>query len=438
MTVNALTVTFFATCALDWPAWPFGVRLADAIFVALAAAVLHETKAERPRLVSLDWLVILYLAGSLPSLLVTSDARASGAELLVQFYLAAVYAVTAILVQRGRSTLIIASLAVGILALATIGVVAAAINTVVPLQVPQLGETMVVPYVGEVFRVRGLTTSPAMLACALVIAVPIAILFAWSQADDGRSRLRAWWLVGLVIAAAAALLTFSHAISGLLMALAIALWPALTHWPRLRALIAASVAIVVIVANATLAASIRSFDSGVVRVNDVDEYHHTVDSGEWRAGDVVVRYEVMGYLRLKQIALETFAERPLTGAGLNTFRGQTDAAFRAGRLPSVYRASDPHSALLGRLAETGLPGGVTLVALWIGALIAALRLTRHNVWLARVALASIVALMVTSINVDIMNFRFFWVALGLVRGLHGEQQPSLLKPSRAVTAASAL
>lgn len=434
MTVHALTVAFFATCALDWPPWPFGVRLADLVFVALAAAVLLEAKDRRPRLATLDWLVLLYLAGSLPSLVVSSDARASGTELLIQFYLAAVYAVTAVLARRGRATLLMMSMTAGILTLATVGAAAAALNIVVPLRAPQLGETMVVPYVGEVFRVRGLTASPAMLVCALMAAVPVAITLALVPADDTRSDRRRWWLGGLVIAAAAALLTVSHAVSGLLVAGTIALWPTLARWPRLRMLTAASVALVVIAANATLAASIRSVDSGEVRVNDAEQYHHAVDSGEWRAGDVVVQYEVMGYLRLKQIAIDAFVERPFSGAGLNTFRDLTEAAFRDGRLPPVFRASDPHSAVLGRLAETGLPGGITLVTLWIGALIVALRLARQKVWLARAALAALAALIITSVNVDIMNFRFFWIALGLLRGLQGDES-SLLRRSAPVSAA---
>jgi hypothetical protein len=416
MTLRALIVAFFATCALDWPPWPFGIRLPDLIFPALAAAVLLGSKERRFGLAWVDWLVLLYIAGSLPSMVATSNARASGTELLIQLYLATVYAITVTLARRGYCAIVARALAGGVFVLALVGVLAAVVNAIFPAQVALLGETMVVPYAGEVFRIRALTSSPAMLVCALMAAVPLAIALARSGAVEPVQRQQWWWL-GLGVAMVAAVMTFSHAVSGLAVALTIASWPVLTRTPRLRMLMAIGSVMLVVAANATLVASIRSVGAGGVQVNDVDEYHHGVDSGEWQAGDVVVRYELMGYLRLKQIALDAFAERPVTGAGLNTFHGLTASAFREGQLPAVFSASDPHSTLLGRLAETGLPGGITLIALWAGVLTIAMRLMNQNVWLGRALLAALVAVIVTSINVDIMNFRFVWVLFGLVSGL---------------------
>lgn len=129
----------------------------------------------------------------------------------------------------------------------------------------------------------------------------------------------------------------------------------------------------------------------------------------------------MSYYLLKKVAAEAFWRAPLTGIGLGRFREETERAYRVGKVHELYRDIDPHSTLLGRLAETGLPGGLTLVALWVGFLGLGLRFVRAAngpaVWPARAALAGTVGLLVNSINVDIMNFRFLWIGFAVLRGL---------------------
>ena len=60
------------------------------------------------------------------------------------------------------------------------------------------------------------------------------------------------------------------------------------------------------------------------------------------------------------------------------------------------------------------------MALWVVALRTAQRLASpgaQNHWIARAALAGIAGLLVNGTNVDIMNFRFLWASLGILRGI---------------------
>jgi O-Antigen ligase len=421
MIVSVLAAAYLATSVVDWPVLPFGARLPDVVFVGLTAAMLSGRPLPLRQFHRLDLLVLLYIAGGLPSLLASSNVLASAIELGRHGYLALTYAIVAMVVARGRAVLVGSSLAAGVLALAAIGVIGAAVYTLVPFAAPLVGETMVVPYFGEVFRVRALAASPTMLACALTVAMPLALSFAL-HCDDRRSRV--WWLAAGTAGAVAAILTVSHAVAALVLALFIAAWPLLSRWARLRPMVGVAVLGGILLANVTLVATFRSVEThAAVVAAESPKYHHVVGAGEWRIGELRVAYELMGYFRLKQIALETFAEHPWTGVGLDRFHELTEQAFVDRRLPSIYRAIDPHSSLLGRLAEAGVFGGLTLVALWVAAVSVGRSLSRSGSlpWLAQAATASLIGLIVASINVDIMNFRAFWALLGLLRGLTEER-----------------
>ena len=70
----------------------------------------------------------------------------------------------------------------------------------------------------------------------------------------------------------------------------------------------------------------------------------------------------MSYARIKQVAWRAFMARPISGIGLDNFHWATMRAYAEGSLPQLYSEIDPHSTLLGRLAECGLIGGVDAVA----------------------------------------------------------------------------
>ena len=404
---RVLLLVFLSALAIDWPDLAFNARLADAVFIALAVAI-AVSPVPRLRLHRLDLLVGCYLLGSLVTTLTSDDPRASAIELIRHAYLVSIYVVIAAAVRLGHAATIGLGLALSGALLAVSGVILTIITIATGMAFPAAGEIMTLPYVGNVLRLRAFTASHAMLACVLALAVPFAIVRASGRAVH--------WGITAAVMIAAALLTFSHSVAGVLVAALLAARPWLQRralWWRLS--IAAVVAGILIF-NFAATISIRSVGSSL---RDQGDYHYGVETRRTEWAGVDVEYSVISYFRLKEIAWQGFTSHPLLGVGLDRFHVLTMAAYADGRLPSHYQQTDPHSTVFGRLAETGLAGTVPLIALWIGIFITARELLRRPVdrGLALALFAGLCGLLVDSANADVMNFRFLWVAIGLLRGL---------------------
>jgi hypothetical protein len=226
--------------------------------------------------------------------------------------------------------------------------------------------------------------------------------------------MRLWCAASIAMIAAAGL-TFSHALAGFAVAVLMAAWPSLAAMPRLRQVAAAGVIAIVLVLNFAATISIKSVSYGDAGYADASRFHHAIEDRQTRIGGVAVTYSVMSYARIKQVAWRTFVEHPLAGIGLDRFHLATARAHAEGRLPDLYREIDPHSTLPGRMAETGIIGGVTLVLMWIAWGRIALNVLGNALGYA--AAAALAGLIVSSLNADIMSFRFVWVLAGLMRGL---------------------
>jgi hypothetical protein len=403
---TALLLIFLAVIGVNWPELPAGSRLADLIFIPVALVVLalpgaHWTWRKA------DLAVGLYLFGSVASLVFSPDPGAGRNELVRQLYLAAIYAVSATAVRQGFATTLGRGLAIGGALLSVIGIVFVVTQAIGGSSWPAIGDRMVLPYVGNVLRLRAFTTSQAMFSCLLAATIPFAIHW-WRLAS------RREWLVLATLMIVAALLTLSHAIAGVAVAVLVMMWPALTR-PAARALAISGTIVIVLAFNVAATIAIRSVSFGNSTVSDQSRHHYAVGDGRAQIGGATVDYSVMSYARLKQVAWRSFIDHPATGLGLDRFQAATKAAWMMGTLPAQYSQVDPHSTLAGRLAECGIIGGLTLLLLWI----AWARLAREvlSTHLGRAAAAAFAGLLIAGINADIMNFRFLWVIAGLMRGL---------------------
>lgn len=405
--VDVLLLLFLAAIGVNWPDLPYNARLSDLIFLPLAAFVF----ALRERRWEWRWpdlAVAIYLLGALPAIAVSADRTQSAIEFAREIYLAVVYAIVAMAARHGMARTIGKGLALGgaILSVAGLAFVIRQLSGAAPW--PPMGDVMQLPYIGEALRLRALTASEAMLACVLTAAVPFAI--ALCAAD----RIRTWCaLTGVMMVAAA--LTFSHSVAGLAIAVVIASWPSLGAQPVLRRLAIGGAVAVFLVLNSAATGSIKSISYGGSSYADESTYHHAVDQRVTQIGNATVTYNVMSYWRIKQVAWRAFLEHPIAGVGLDRFHTQTMRAYDEGALPLRYREIDPHSTLVGRLAECGIIGGVTLLILW-SAWVGMARGGRRDA-LGYAAGAALAGLVVSSLNADIMNFRFVWVLAGLLRGL---------------------
>lgn len=409
-----LLLLFLATIAIDWPQLPFNARATDAVFVIAAIAILAKAKWARPPVAALDVAVAGYIAGGVVSVMFSPEPRAGAIELVRQCYLVSIYVVIVLAVRQGLSVVVGTGLASSGAVLAVFGVIAIAVQAIAGVGSPRIGPVMTLPYIGETLRLRALTASEAMFACVLAVSVPFVMLHPAIAASRARS-----WLAGFVMAIAAAL-TFSHSVSGVAVSAVAAAWQRLRSRPALRIAALGGAVMIVMALNFAATVSIRSIGDSPLRDNTV--YHYAVDGGRAQIAGVSVEYQTMSYFRLKQVAWETFTRRPLTGIGLDRFHAITEEAFEKGRLTEPYRTIDPHSTLLGRLAETGLIGGATLIVLWIVVAIESRRVLAHHqqhTWMATAVVAALIGTLINTINADVMNFRFAWVVLGLVRGLRG-------------------
>jgi hypothetical protein len=415
-----LLLLFLATMAVDWPRLPFNARLTDFVFVAAAIAVLANQKQpaspkrrEGGRFTILDLAILGYLAGSVPAVIVSAEPRVSSIELARQLYLVAIYAVITIAVRQGLTLTVASGMALSGAVLAAVGVSAAVVKTVLNVGTAALTPVMTLPYIGETLRVRSLTASEAMFACVLAMAVPFAALHPRVAA----SRVRA--AAAGVVLGLAALLTYSHSVAGVAVSTLIASWRSLRSRPPLRVVALAFTVLIVVALNFAASVSIRSI--GTTPIRDDTVFHYAVDRGGARIAGMNVEYQTMSYLRLKQVAWDAFRGDPLFGVGLDRFPRVTEIAYAQGRLTAPYRTVDPHSSFFGRLAETGIVGGLTLIALWIVIGVTLDRLLERHLdnWIAIAVTAGIAGTLVNTMNADVMNFRFLWAALGLLRGLDG-------------------
>jgi O-antigen ligase len=405
---------FLAAIAVDWPQLPLNMRAADIVFIAAALAVAGGARPwMRPRLQMLDAAIAVYLAGSVVSVIFSPDVRAGAVELIRQAYLVAIYAVVAIAVWQGLARTVATGLALSGGLLAAAGLAAAGIKILTGYGITAFTPVMMLPYIGETVRLRALTASEAMLACVLAVSVPFALRHPVIAASRAR-------VLGIaVLYGAAAALTFSHSIAGIAVALVIAGWRDWLSRRPVRLAAAAAAILIVLAFNFAASISIRAIGTSPFRDDTV--FHYAVDRGRTQIAGVNVEYQTMSYLRIKQVAWDAFLSRPLVGIGLNRFHTVTEAAFGDGRLTAPYRTIDPHSTFVGRFAEAGIVGGVTLFVLWLaigGAVAQVLRSTPdHSHWIAVAAAAAIAGTLINTMNADVMNFRFLWVVLGLVRGL---------------------
>ena len=406
--MKLLLVIFLAVIGVNWPELPYNARLADLIFIPLAVVVLMLPTAKwtwRP----VDWAVIGYLLGAVASIALSSDRQQGADEVAREVYLVAIYVIVAIAARHGFARLIGTGLALGAATLSIVGLAVLGIQMATGAQWPLFGEVMQLPYLGSTLRLRALAVTPAMFACVLTAAVPFAIALC-------HERQRAWCAAAAGMAIAG-LFTFSHVMAGFAVAVLIVTWRSLAPWPR-RLAAAAAIAIT-LAFNVAAIASIKSFNYGASSYADATQYQYAIDQQELRIGDAAITYNMMSYARIKQVAWRAFLEHPITGVGLDRFHDETRRAYSEGLLTNTYQEIDPHSTLLGRLAECGIIGGITLLLLWLSwaGMARDVARTGPDAALGYAAGAAIAGLIVAGVNADIMNFRFLWVIAGMLRGL---------------------
>ncbi|MEW5984324.1 MAG: O-antigen ligase family protein [Acidobacteriota bacterium] len=415
----ALVLSYICLSVVFWSPLPWNMQWCDVLFAALLVLAILA----RPpfRLSFLDVLVIAYLCSAVPSLATSTVPGSSVIGLTKQAYLAVVYGLVAVLVAQFLTPSQVARWLAAVAAtVAGVGLLAVAIFFLTGVAIPRLGVVMPLPYVGRVYRLYCTFPSPEYLVNFLAFATPLVVIQAHGATT---ARERMLWMGAVAAVLGASCFSIAHGAAGAALAFALIV-PRV--WQRRRRLLAvtllASSIVLVAAVNVLLVFAVRDVEMTTSRNLSVEQrpYPYAVDDG--RPGVPSVRievaYNVMSYWFLKQLAFEAWQREPWTGVGLAAFHGETGRAVEQGRMSSDYRATDPHSTWLGRLAETGLVGTAGLAALWVGFLgyarhVARGRTSRDDVLAAFTA--GLVGVLANSVNVDAMNFRFVWLAFAVLR-----------------------
>jgi hypothetical protein len=410
-----LTCVFVALLPLGWPVLPWNMQPGDLIFPVVVLALL-VSRPSIPRH-ALDAFVAFYLVGSALSIPGSIAPRESALALVKELYLAAVYLVLKAAVPHVGARRLCRWLCGGAGVLAACSLVGAAVFYASGRVWPVVGSPMPLPYVGEVFRTNGTLQAPEFFGNVLTFVIPLAAMLVL----DAESQPA--WLVVLGMLTIAEVLTFSKSLGGTAVALTVFFWPRWRSTP-LRAAAAALAVALVIAFNAAAIVTVRRVDVQFSKDNRVPPPDSLYGRQDDPAGadriDLGVSYNPMSYYLVKKVAWQAFLDHPWTGIGLSTFAIEAERAYQSGRLHQAYRRVQAHSLPFGRLAETGLVGAITLAAFLVVLWRSMLRTARLPGVDGRVGwalFAGVAGLLVNSVNVDVMHFRFLWFAVGLTAGV---------------------
>lgn len=275
------------------------------------------------------------------------------------------------------------------------------------------------PLFGDwVFRVEStLEPTSKLLSTLLILALPAA--FALRRHGGPRERRLSGWLIGAMTVCE--LLTFSRQILEFVGVLALLI---ILGMPRRRPLLLAGLGI------AYLAGFLAIQGLSTWRVTEV-QVTHAADRSRFVADrfyyttlpdigvqTVALRAEYVhdNYFVLKRTAWHGFLERPLTGWGPDTWSRVLQWAKETGRVPPSFpRFGSAQSEPFTIATEMGLVGLAAWTAFWV--------LCFRPMWaptgrgfagmLARYQCIGCGAVLLTSIHLDVMRFRFLWVSLAL-------------------------
>lgn len=411
------------------------LQLADLAFLGLVAVAWRRGDVHLSRMlrVPLAWPLWSYGAVVLISALLSGMSRSGLVEVVVVVYCIGIYVVLVQVLQRAER------LWLAIDAFAVAGVVtviggAVGITLIVAgIENPLAAPSRILPialsiqdHIPWIPRIESVLRPTANMAAAFLATV-IGLLAA--TAFTPGSYLRRIALVGAVVVLP---LTFSRVI----IAGTSALWLGLTrHVSGVR--LVRSMALLATIALLGVMPLLSIFYVRSAGVN----YSFTSDAKkeivEPRAGQprenpvyffrhgrglehvsLNVDYSYNHYFWLKRAALAMGLSSPLLGIGPGSFAEELRRL--QGTMPAVPAGlsgyESAQSQLATTFAELGVIGVVSVVTLWASAIVVLSRAARREspyATIARGALAAVAGLIIASIDLDMMNFRFFWATLAI-------------------------
>ncbi len=412
-----LVVLYVALLPVGRSGLPLNAQWGDLLFPALAFAVWRAAPGGSWWRRS-DWPLLAYLSVTALASAVSPDPAAGLSHLAKQIYVAAIFLVFRRLAAVGLPELAARVQGTFVAAMALVcgvSILVVFLGDFGAGWAPMFGELQLLPVVGAVRRLRGLFEAPEFLGNALLVAFLLALAFRARAAASEKP----WWTALACLLAMGEFFTYSRSVAGFFVATALFLAPRIRSGGLRASAWIVALAVVLIV---NVASVIGPMPKGAAT-------HYEVGSISMDVLGLRIEGKLMSYAALKRIAWSALIDHPLTGVGPGRFTTLTETAFREGRITARYRNVPPHSDFAGRLSEAGVSGGLSLVILWIAWLRALRPVLAEGTLLPRAAAAAVIGILVNSINADVMNFRFLWIALAWasVSDPNGEGPPEITR-----------
>jgi len=122
------------------------------------------------------------------------------------------------------------------------------------------------------------------------------------------------------------------------------------------------------------------------------------------------------YSALKMANVHLFKAHPWFGVGPGQSQNYLPSLKNQGKYPAHLGNYEPHSTLVGAASETGIFGLLSLLLLMGYSVYTFLPLASSSDPTPRALVYFLLFLLLTSVQQDVMNFRFLWVVWGLMLG----------------------
>lgn len=253
------------------------------------------------------------------------------------------------------------------------------------------------PYFGDVLRLQGFTSTPAMYVS--IITLPIGSCLMQHRESKGQSI----HLISAAFFSLVALLTFSKSMLFILW-----LWIAWFYFDARHRRFMVIFSGIVLLGLHVILTHFLWVENTRFTQDQFRNSPYTSNTLIWQGPSWSVIGS--GYYCFKRTAWELFIDQPFTGTGPGNYNHAINHQKELGKYPQHLPSYDPHCSFLGALATLGIGGGL----LWLMIFYALFHRFIQTGWSAadpeKFYMALLCSIMLfESISMDVMNFRHYWV-----------------------------
>lgn len=265
------------------------------------------------------------------------------------------------------------------------------------------------PYLGTVFRIRGATPTPTMLAVLLLLC---AFFLVTSILENKQKSKREIIFLSLILVTS--FLTFSKTFLLLVFGIGLILLKKMGLFKKINFL--EPIAIFLVTLLFIISSHFLIFSSN-------SNWNEKLETTPFSTNEILFKNDKIivlesFYIFSKKCAIAVSKMNPILGVGPGNFNNRLEQLDK-NKFPALKKLMgvDPHSIYFGTLAENGILG-LTCVIYMFYFFVVKLReiIEKDPIFIYSLFLIFILFL-IEGITTDIMNFRNLWVIMGISSGL---------------------